>query len=959
MSAGRGKTRDAVVQLAGGCDLRCAVCAASASGAPEVGAQGGRRLTIRGAPRLADAIDLARRARALGWDEIAVHAHGDASWDPGALRAAGVDAVQVPLFSEREAEHDRVAARAGSLDASLAFLARAAEAGLGAEIEVPLFAPERSRPAEIVRRALASVGRLAAARFVVARGRVPAELVAPPTDVLGGVLAEALDACAVGGVRAAIGRDQGVPFCALAAREDLLGSAFRFDPRRAVPPARGASRPEPPCDACACREQCAGVSDAQLGAHGARGIMPFARRPAALYEQRTSSRREWTDAERGAARRAGLLVLRPTVNCNQDCRFCSANETSANVWTSRDAMLRQIARAASRGVRRVAFGGGEPTLARELAEYVRAARELGVPEVELVTNGVLLDREAKVRALAEAGLTHAFVSLHAHDELLSRHLTQKIGDFARTVRAIELLDAAGVKTAVNHVITRQNARFLGDFVAFVRERFGGTVAISFALMTPQYKALEVIDAMPRMSEVRPHLEAALARAIELEQPCWVGSRQGIPPCQLGAFRAWSDVLEHAAAALAEDAPQKVRAEACARCRYVEVCTGVWRPYAEVFGTGELAPIEGAPFTAEDRAAIARAKSEPWGLPAGGFESVPEILRDRAAERALEGARPSANDGELAAGALGTIAFSPVRTRALRVALFGAGARARAIARALRGVAGMTLDALVSPHAPGIDRADFGDCPAWSDAGEAIDDVRPDVAIVAASREAQASLVRLALSRGLPVLCARPVAPRADELEALLALATPAAPLVVAHDPLHAPELAAMLEAARLGARGRRAHVELRPGIASSPRAFSRAALAPILEDALALAHRAAGAPLAISAVRFRGDARPESIHLALGASDRELDVAIDLLAREPSIRVRAGDHEAIATALDDAVGAAVASFRDLVLARSAPDLETPLAIARSAEAALDALASAGAPFERASAPKHASSFRRR
>ena len=125
------------------------------------------------------------------------------------------------------------------------------------------------------------------------------------------------------------------------------------------------------------------------------------------------------------------------------------------------------------------------------------------------------------------------MSLHAHDELLSRHLTQKIGDFERTVRAIERLEAAGVKTAVNHVIVRRNVRYLPDFVRSVRARFGGRVAISLAFVTPHYKALEHLELMPRMSEARPYVHAALAEALAIGQPVWVGARQGLPPCQLG------------------------------------------------------------------------------------------------------------------------------------------------------------------------------------------------------------------------------------------------------------------------------------------------------------------------------------------------------------------------------------------------------------------------------------------
>src|SRR6185503_15766514 len=104
------------------------------------------------------------------------------------------------------------------------------------------------------------------------------------------------------------------------------------------------------CETCAARPQCPGIAASYYAAHGAEGIVAYAQKPALMYEQRTTRRRTWTPEQRRAASRAEILVLRPTVNCNQDCTFCSANETSANVWASREEMLRAIARAARRGV---------------------------------------------------------------------------------------------------------------------------------------------------------------------------------------------------------------------------------------------------------------------------------------------------------------------------------------------------------------------------------------------------------------------------------------------------------------------------------------------------------------------------------------------------------------------------------------------------------------------------------
>src|SRR6185436_16265655 len=99
-----------------------------------------------------------------------------------------------------------------------------------------------------------------------------------------------------------------------------------------------------------------------------------------------------------------------------------------------------------------------------------------------------------------------------------REATQKIGDFERTVKAIKLLLDAGVITALNHVITARNYPYMKEFVEFARREFGGRVKIAFSFVTPQFKALDNLEVMPRISEVIPYLKRAMYRALEIGQP---------------------------------------------------------------------------------------------------------------------------------------------------------------------------------------------------------------------------------------------------------------------------------------------------------------------------------------------------------------------------------------------------------------------------------------------------------
>lgn len=971
--APRRATRTVELHLGGGCELRGAPCACRgpASPSPEralVG--GGGRVVLRGSSDPRRLAELAGRARAAGFDEIALVTHalatlrGDAA---ARLAGLGITGAIVPLFSERARVHDRLAGRALALPHALVGMRALAAAGLRVELEVPLLSPRLQGCAALVELAHAAVPSLASVRFhLPPLGLGPA--LAPPAwdEATDALLAAAARARALGVAVELRARD-GVPVC-VGARDGLVESYALEPPGRTV---RGAGAIfSPACEGCAARERCPGVACAT---DTARGLTPLQAVPRVGPRGRAP---EFTPEHRRAARHAAMIVLRPTVNCNQDCTFCSANETSGNVWTDPGELLRALSRAARRGVERVSFSGGEPTLSKDLPAFVEAARRLGVPKIELVTNGVLLDDPRRVRALTDAGLTHAFVSLHAHDERLSRALTQKEGDHGRTVRAVELLADAGVETVVNHVVTSRNAPYLERFVEFARGAFGGRVMISFALVTPQYKALEDLSVLPRISDVAPHLRRALRRAVALGQAVVVGSRQGIPPCFLGEFAAWSDALKLAHEAASEDAPQKQRGPGCDACLYARQCTGLWRPYVARYGLDELSPVAGPPLDDAELAAF-HAWTAPmrWGAPLS-FEGMPERLRDRAREEEPLAAGPPPDARHLPVLAL-------ARSRPVRIALVGTGRQARRLARALRGVEGLTLDAVASPHAPDADLGDFGGCGAFRHLDEAVDAVRPEALVIATSTDAHAELAHRAIELGLPSLLEKPLTRTPDEAARLVAAAEarPGVALLPVHNLVFSAGIEAVL------ARRELRHVEyarrVSPTSGDAVPSWSRAALFELLVHALSVVGDAVGGGACeVTRASWRGDASPEAASLSLAYAGGAADVSVDFLsARDETILTRraspggavgarwgrAGHRARVeldGRAIEhgesgDDLSRLLGHFRDVVLGRAAPRLTA--ADGRDALlgalAAVAALESSGAPFDRPNAPRHVATAR--
>jgi hypothetical protein len=144
------------------------------------------------------------------------------------------------------------------------------------------------------------------------------------------------------------------------------------------------------------------------------------------------------------------------------------------------------------------------------------------------------------------------------------------------VQRIKHLLAAGVETALNHVITARGYPYLTEYVEFVRQEFGGKVKISFAFVTPQFRALDNIEVMPRLSDVMPYLKRALYRALEIGQPFSIGSRRASRSA-FSTSSAWSDGFEMTR----RRCPRMRRRSSVPRLRRVPVRGSVRRGVASV------------------------------------------------------------------------------------------------------------------------------------------------------------------------------------------------------------------------------------------------------------------------------------------------------------------------------------------------------------------------------------------
>jgi pyrroloquinoline quinone biosynthesis protein E len=178
---------------------------------------------------------------------------------------------------------------------------------------------------------------------------------------------------------------------------------------------------------------------------------------------------EPTGAAGGSIAPPVSLLAELTHRCPLQCPYCSnplaleraAAELDTATWQ------RVIEEAHALGVLQTHFSGGEPTLRRDLPELIRHASALG-QYTNLITAAVLLD-QAKVDALADAGLDHVQVSVQDSDAANAERIGGYRGGHAKKLAVARMVRAAGLPLTINAVVHRQNLDHLDRIIELAVE----------------------------------------------------------------------------------------------------------------------------------------------------------------------------------------------------------------------------------------------------------------------------------------------------------------------------------------------------------------------------------------------------------------------------------------------------------------------------------------------------------
>ncbi len=211
-----------------------------------------------------------------------------------------------------------------------------------------------------------------------------------------------------------------------------------------------------------------------------------------------------------------LSEIALTYDCQNRCTFCYADSPNRG---------RQVQEMSTAEVKQVidriydeahcptiSFTGGEPTLRGDLPELVAYAKGKGL-RVNLITNGLRCAEETFVRALAEAGLDSAQVSIEGASPQVHDAITQHAGSWARSVRAVHVLRAAHIHTHTNTTICEGNREHLLELVDFIAQELHSEY-FSMNMVIRTGTALSHEEANLSYSEIGAIISAVQKRAEE-------------------------------------------------------------------------------------------------------------------------------------------------------------------------------------------------------------------------------------------------------------------------------------------------------------------------------------------------------------------------------------------------------------------------------------------------------------
>ena len=303
--------------------------------------------------------------------------------------------------------------------------------------------------------------------------------------------------------------------------------------------------------------------------------------------------------------------------CNNRCVFCPSGQLTEVGMAGQlpaEPVIATLDDAARRGVRKVTFVGGEPTLQRTFLDVLKHAKKLGFEEIVIFTNGVTSKHRKFIDDVVGAGRFTWRFSIQGGNEAAHDAATLKPGSFAKIIQGLTHLQGLDQHVTANMCVNEFSYRSLPDYPELIA-RFG-VKQLHIDMVRPNNTGVRTDEylrsIMPRYSDIAPYV-AAMLEGFDAIDPSFDVNVGNLPYCVLPQ---WAHKIHHGGqltvihtldgegerASTNKYEYQKSDMQhppQCDACVFKPECRGIADKYVQFYGTSEFQPISLADLRAID------------------------------------------------------------------------------------------------------------------------------------------------------------------------------------------------------------------------------------------------------------------------------------------------------------------------------------------------------------------------
>ena len=288
--------------------------------------------------------------------------------------------------------------------------------------------------------------------------------------------------------------------------------------------------------------------------------------------------------------------------CNNFCRFCIAAPKRNKAPDKSAKEVKTILEKARNRCNNIIFMGGEPTIQKNLIDYIKYAKALNYQEIHIASNGRMLSLKDYCKKLSEAGANVFTISVHGSSAKIHDYLTRAKDSWNQSIKGIKNLKKLNRYVQTNTVIVKQNYKDLPALAKKLTALCVDKYQFAFMHISPiiQEKPKSIKEMVPRYFQVENYVKKGLQIGISSDIQT---TTEAIPYCFMKGYedciseKTTPDTDIYDLGTIQKNFKKirketaKARGPNCKKCKYYAVCEGPWKDYPEIFGWDEFKPIK--------------------------------------------------------------------------------------------------------------------------------------------------------------------------------------------------------------------------------------------------------------------------------------------------------------------------------------------------------------------------------